>query len=168
MMALGDIQAQSCHTGKYPTSVTTQDPVRQQALVVPTRPSACAASAAARCMRCEELVRAAGLCPPARVNAHHIVRRLTDTEVRLLSSLIMRVEPGALLGSLEKQNTVFSYILAAGQRAQFSRHTTPSCRRRPGRTVPMAVQAAWPGPLQSEECECDGSTNSPGRFRRLR
>lgn len=32
---------------------------------------------------------------------------LTDTEVRLLSNLIMQIEPGALLGSLDKQNTVF-------------------------------------------------------------
>jgi hypothetical protein len=60
-------------------------------------------------MRLQELVQAAGLCHPREVNAHHIVRRLTDTEVRLLSNLIMQVEPGALLGSLEKQNTVFSY-----------------------------------------------------------
>ncbi|MDO8777328.1 MAG: hypothetical protein Q7K57_53170 [Burkholderiaceae bacterium] len=33
---------------------------------------------------------------------------LTDTEVRLLSNLFMQIEPGALLGSLDKQNTVFS------------------------------------------------------------
>jgi hypothetical protein len=32
---------------------------------------------------------------------------LTDTEVRLLSNLILQVEPGALLDSLDKQNTVF-------------------------------------------------------------
>ncbi len=55
----------------------------------------------------QELVQAAGLEHPQQVNAHHIVRRLTDTEVRLLSNLIMQVEPGALLGSLDKQNNVF-------------------------------------------------------------
>ena len=32
MFALGCIQAQACHTGHCPTGVTTQDPVRQQAL----------------------------------------------------------------------------------------------------------------------------------------
>ena len=35
MFALGCIQAQHCHTGACPTGVTTQDPLRQQALVVP-------------------------------------------------------------------------------------------------------------------------------------
>jgi len=34
MFALGCIQAQTCHTGTCPTGVTTQDPIRQQALVV--------------------------------------------------------------------------------------------------------------------------------------
>ena len=37
MFALGCIQAQACHTGHCPTGVTTQDPVRQQALVVPDK-----------------------------------------------------------------------------------------------------------------------------------
>ena len=37
MFALGCIQAQTCHTGQCPTGVTTQDPLRQQALVVPDK-----------------------------------------------------------------------------------------------------------------------------------
>lgn len=37
MFALGCIQAQSCHTGTCPTGVTTQDPWRQRALVVPDK-----------------------------------------------------------------------------------------------------------------------------------
>ena len=37
MFALGCIQAQACHTGQCPTGVATQDPVRQQALVVPDK-----------------------------------------------------------------------------------------------------------------------------------
>src|SRR5205814_6811367 len=35
MFALGCIQAQACHTDRCPTGVTTQDPLRQRALVVP-------------------------------------------------------------------------------------------------------------------------------------
>lgn len=109
MMALGCIQAQSCHTGKCPTGVTTQDPLRQQALVVPDKAERVRNFHRSTLHALQELVQAAGLHHPREVNAHHIVRRLTDTEVRLLSNLIMQVEPGALLGSLEKQNTVFSY-----------------------------------------------------------
>ena len=44
MFAVGCIQSQSCHTDHCPTGVATQDPMRQRALVVPTRPSACAIS----------------------------------------------------------------------------------------------------------------------------
>ena len=55
----------------------------------------------------QELVQAAGLDHPSQLSAHHIVRRLTDTEVRLLSNLIMRVKPGALLGPLDDQSNVF-------------------------------------------------------------
>ena len=55
----------------------------------------------------QELVQATRLDYPSQLSAHHIVRRLTDTEVRLLTNLIMRVEPGALLGPLDDQNNVF-------------------------------------------------------------
>jgi glutamate synthase domain-containing protein 2 len=34
MFALGCMQAQNCHTGECPTGVATQDPLRQQSLVV--------------------------------------------------------------------------------------------------------------------------------------
>src|SRR3546814_19656543 len=35
MIAIGCLQAQTCHIGRCPTGVTTQDPKRQEALVVP-------------------------------------------------------------------------------------------------------------------------------------
>ncbi|MES2912641.1 MAG: FMN-binding glutamate synthase family protein [Pseudomonadota bacterium] len=107
MMALGCIQAQTCHTGTCPTGVTTQDPLRQQALVVPDKADRVRNFHRSTLHALQELVQAAGLEHPQQVSAHHIVRRLTDTEVRLLSNLIMQVEPGALLGPLDKQNNVF-------------------------------------------------------------
>jgi hypothetical protein len=45
----------------------------------------------------KELVQAAGLQHPNELTAHHIVRRLTDTEVSLLAHLLMNIERGALL-----------------------------------------------------------------------
>jgi len=107
MMALGCIQAQTCHTGTCPTGVTTQDPLRQQALVVPDKADRVRNFHRSTLHALQELVQAAGLEHPQQVKAHHIVRRLTDTEVRLLSNLIMQVEPGALLGPLDRQNNVF-------------------------------------------------------------
>jgi glutamate synthase domain-containing protein 2 len=107
MMALGCIQSQTCHTGRCPTGVTTQDPMRQQALVVPDKAERVRNFHRSTLHALKELVQAAGLHHPQEVSAHHIVRRLTDTDVRLLSNLILQVEPGALLGPLDAQHTVF-------------------------------------------------------------
>ena len=107
MMALGCIQAQSCHTGKCPTGVTTQDPQRQQALVVPDKAERVRNFHRSTLHALQELVQAAGLQHPNELSAHHIVRRVAHNEVRLLSNLIMRIEPGALLGDVEKQHKVF-------------------------------------------------------------
>ncbi|MGJ7554340.1 FMN-binding glutamate synthase family protein [Variovorax sp. RB3P1] len=107
MMALGCIQAQSCHTGHCPTGVTTQDPLRQQALVVPTKADRVRNFHRSTLHALQELVQAAGLDHPQQITAHHIVRRISDTEVRLLSNLVMQVQTGALLGALDAQHNVF-------------------------------------------------------------
>lgn len=107
MMALGCIQAQTCHTGKCPTGVTTQDPQRQQALVVPDKAERVASFHGSTLHALKELVQAAGLDHPHQITAHHIVRRISATEVRLLSNLVMQVQPGALLGALDEQHHVF-------------------------------------------------------------
>ena len=107
MMALGCIQAQTCHTGFCPTGVTTQDPVRQQALVVPDKAERVRNFHRSTLHALQELVQAAGLAHPRQITAHHIVRRISATEVRLLSNLVMQVKPGALLGPLDDQHTVF-------------------------------------------------------------
>lgn len=120
MMALGCIQAQSCHTGHCPTGVTTQDPVRQQALVVPDKAERVRNFHRSTLHALQELVQAAGLDHPQQITAHHIVRRISDTEVRLLSNLVMQVQPGALLGPLDRQHTVFRmyWPLASAQSFQ--------------------------------------------------
>ena len=97
MFALGCIQAQNCHTGKCPTGVTTQDPLRQQALVVPDKAERVWMLHQSTLEALKELVQAAGVQHPNDLTAHHIVRRLTDTEVRLLAHLLMNIAPGALL-----------------------------------------------------------------------
>jgi len=107
MMALGCIQAQTCHTGQCPTGVTTQDPLRQQALMVLDKAERVRSFHRSTRHALQELIQAAGLEHPSKINAHHIVRRLTDTEARLLSNLIIQLEPGALLTAPEKQATVF-------------------------------------------------------------
>ncbi|MET0290779.1 MAG: FMN-binding glutamate synthase family protein [Steroidobacteraceae bacterium] len=107
MLALGCIQAQTCHTGNCPTGVTTQDPNRQRALVVPLKAERVRNFHRSTLHALQELVQAAGLSHPNEITAHHIVRRLSATEVRLLSNLILQVQPGALLGQLDEQHNVF-------------------------------------------------------------
>jgi hypothetical protein len=45
----------------------------------------------------KELVQAAGLEHPGKLRAHHIVRRVENNEVRLLSDLVTQMPSGALL-----------------------------------------------------------------------
>ncbi|MBN9411877.1 MAG: FMN-binding glutamate synthase family protein [Burkholderiales bacterium] len=129
MMALGCIQAQSCHTGHCPTGVTTQDPQRQKALVVPDKAERVFHFHQSTLHALQELVQAAGLSHPRDITAHHIVRRIDDTEVRLLSNLIMQVAPGALLGPLDELHKVFSFYWpqasAHSFRAAVDPHHTP-------------------------------------------
>lgn len=107
MMALGCLQAQSCHTGRCPTGVTTQDPIRQKALVVSDKAPRVAQFHANTMHALKELLQAAGLKHPDEVTAHHIVRRIDDTEVRLLSTLMPSVAPGAILNDLAHLPNVF-------------------------------------------------------------
>jgi len=97
MFALGCIQAQHCHTGHCPTGVTTQDPLRQQALVVPDKATRVFNFHQQTLHALKELVQAAGLQHASDIQAHHIVRRVRDGEVRLLSNLLPHVPAGALL-----------------------------------------------------------------------
>ena len=97
MFALGCIQAQSCHTGNCPTGVTTQDPLRQKALVVSNKAERVWMFHKSTLHALMELVQAAGLQHPNQLTARHIMRRVSDTEVRMLSQLLMHVAPGALL-----------------------------------------------------------------------
>jgi len=121
MMALGCIQAQTCHTGNCPTGVTTQDPLRERALAVPDKAMRVYNFHRSTLLALKELVQAAGLRHPKEITAHHIVRRLTDTEVRLLSNLLTRVEPGSLLSSdLGSQHNVFKLYWPMARADQFA------------------------------------------------
>jgi len=49
----------------------------------------------------QELTQAAGLRHPREFTTSHIVRRVTRSDVRLLSNLLPQVAPGALLAAME-------------------------------------------------------------------
>jgi glutamate synthase domain-containing protein 2 len=104
MFALGCIQSQSCHSGHCPTGVATQDPLRQQALVVPLKSERVYNYHQQTLHALRELVQAAGLSHPREISASHIVRRTSEHGVKLLSNLMPFVAPGSLLaGELPHQ-----------------------------------------------------------------
>jgi glutamate synthase domain-containing protein 2 len=97
MFALGCIQAMNCHTGRCPTGVATQDPLRQRALVVPDKAQRVFAFHQNTLRALAELVAAAGLEHPSQLRADHIVRRVTPHEILPLSALHPPLQPGELL-----------------------------------------------------------------------
>jgi glutamate synthase domain-containing protein 2 len=97
MFAVGCLQAQTCHTGRCPTGVATQDPVRQRALIVTDKSDRVFNFHHNTLHALQELVQAAGLRHPSDLRAHHIVRRVSSYEVRLMSELLKYLEPGDLL-----------------------------------------------------------------------
>ena len=97
MFSLGCLQAQTCHTGHCPTGVTTQDPVRQQALVVPDKATRVYNFHQQTLHALQELVQAAGVNHPAEITAHHIVRRSGDHKVQSLAQLILTQLPDRAL-----------------------------------------------------------------------
>jgi glutamate synthase domain-containing protein 2 len=119
MFALGCIQAQTCHTGQCPTGVTTQDPIRQQALVVPDKAERVYNFHQQTLHALQALVQAAGLQHPSDITADHIVRRVNENDVRLLSTLLPTVRPGALLGDLDAQHKVFQTYWPQAQPDRF-------------------------------------------------
>jgi glutamate synthase domain-containing protein 2 len=122
MFALGCIQAQSCHTGNCPTGVTTQDPHRQQALHVPTKADRVFNFHQETLKALKDMVQAAGLTHPSAITAHHIVRRLDDSQVRLLVNLMPQVASGALLNDelLAQQHNVFKLYWPLAQARSFA------------------------------------------------
>lgn len=97
MFALGCIQSLSCNTNKCPVGVATQDPSRQKALDVPTKAERVARFHASTIHALAEMLAAAGLERPADLKAHHMVRRVSSTEIRLFSQLHTFVADGVLL-----------------------------------------------------------------------
>ncbi|RKT98629.1 FMN-binding glutamate synthase family protein [Burkholderia sp. Nafp2/4-1b] len=105
MFAVGCIQAQTCHTGRCPTGVATQDPVRQRALDVSDKAERVAKFHRNTLLALKELVEAAGLTHPSQLRAHHIMHRVSREQVRPLSELLEFVQPDDLLNGQYRTET---------------------------------------------------------------
>lgn len=125
MFSIGCIQAQVCDTGNCPTGVTTQDPLRQKALVVPNKADRVFNFHHESLKALKELVEAAGLNHPCEINAQHIVQRINPNEVKLLSNLLPELPPGVLLRKQAIDSPyhlpeVFNYYWPLAQAESFS------------------------------------------------
>lgn len=113
MFAVGCIQAQSCHTGRCPTGVATQDPLRQKALVVQDKAPRVANYHNNTLNALAELIGAAGLHHPDDLKAHHIACRVSANRVTLLSTVFPEARPGEILdGDLKSRVLQLGWSMA--------------------------------------------------------
>jgi glutamate synthase domain-containing protein 2 len=97
MFSLGCIQSLSCHTDRCPTGVTTQDPSRARALVVPHKIERVYNYHRATLHALAELIAAAGLDHPQQIRAIHFSQRTSTTEVQSFARLYTSLRPGELI-----------------------------------------------------------------------
>jgi glutamate synthase domain-containing protein 2 len=127
MFALGCIQSQSCHTDRCPTGVATQDPMRQRALVVPDKAERVTHFHQNTLKALANLIAAAGLEHPSDLKPHHLVRRVSPNQVKLVSTLLPFLMPGQLLNAsqLSRLPPVFGYYWPQAQADSFQALTHP-------------------------------------------
>ena len=97
MFALGCIQSMSCHTNRCPTGVATQDLSRQRALVVPDKAERVRHFHDRTVSALADMLAAAGLCHPDELQPHHLVHRVSTTEVRQFDQVHHFLKSGDLL-----------------------------------------------------------------------
>lgn len=121
MFALGCIQSLTCHTNRCPVGVATQDPLRQRALVVPDKAERVHRFHHNTLRALAEMISAAGLSHPSALGPHHLVRRVSLTEIRLFSQLHMFLEEGELLtGSHDRDFYSAAWKLARADRFEMT------------------------------------------------
>lgn len=119
MFALGCLQSQTCHTGRCPTGVATQDPRRQTALVVADKAARVHGFHDNTLRALQELLQAAGLEHPQELGPEHIIRRVSQTQVRSLASLYPWIKPGELLAGTP-DHAVFALFWEAARSDGFA------------------------------------------------
>ena len=97
MFALGCIQSLSCHTNRCPTGIATQDPLRQRALDVPDKAERVKRFHDRTVAALAEMLAAAGVAHPDDLRPHHVVHRISSTEIRQFDQLHLFLKQGELV-----------------------------------------------------------------------
>ncbi len=100
MFAVGCVQSLSCNTNRCPTGVATQDPLRQKALVVPDKADRVYNFQRNTVRALADMLAAAGVDRPEKLGPHHLVRRVSATEIKQFSELHVFLKDRALIDDL--------------------------------------------------------------------
>jgi glutamate synthase domain-containing protein 2 len=112
MFSLGCIQSLSCHTDRCPTGVTTQDPTRARALVVPHKIERVYNYHHATLHALAELLGAAGLEHPQQLRPIHFSKRTSSTEVCTFAQLYPALRPGELIDGTDDRRFRDAWAMA--------------------------------------------------------
>src|SRR5262249_17305140 len=115
MFALGCIQAQSCHTDRCPTGVSTQNPWRQRALVVDDKAARVRQFHQSTLAALRELVAAAGLARPRPLWPMPIPQRVPASEVKIFAEVSTFLEPRELISGVGHSHYSEQWALADAQ-----------------------------------------------------
>ena len=97
MFSIGCIQCRSCHTGECPTGIATMDPMRYRAIDIEDRSNRAANFHKNTISVLKEFLEAAGVRHTHELNRRHVVRRLSESEIKLADQIYPRVEKGELI-----------------------------------------------------------------------
>ncbi len=112
MFAIGCIQAQSCHTDRCPTGVTTQDANRQRSLVVDDKSERVFRFHQSTLAALAEVIAAAGLEHPNQLTLNHLWRRVSPNRVESYAQIYPLLAPGALLDGTDDPRYATAWALA--------------------------------------------------------
>jgi len=116
MMALGCIQALECNKNTCPTGVATQDPTFTKGLVVDDKKVRVSNYHKNTVESFVELLGAAGIDNPRKLNRHQINRRVFMNEVRTFEEIYPSIPVGSMLGSSVPEAYAHSFNSASSEK----------------------------------------------------
>ncbi len=150
MFAIGCIQAQTCHTNRCPTGVTTQDHVRQRALHVGDKSVRVATFHRNTMKALSHMVGAAGLERPSELRPYHLNFRQKNGETVTGDLAYPRLPVGCLVdGTCEDPAWTDRWRRATSER--WSRHADPDAKPRPAPRQDSALDDQKPKKEWEEE-----------------
>jgi len=116
MMALGCIQALECNKNTCPTGVATQDPTFTKGLVVDDKKVRVANYHKNTVESFVELLGAAGIDNPRKLNRHQINRRVFMNEVRTFEEIYPSIPVGSMLAASVPETYAHSFNSASSEK----------------------------------------------------